>query len=166
MNFIIEYETDERFEFDIKKAAEYAIEQSLDYLECPYEVQINLTLTDNTGIQEINKEYRNIDRPTDVLSFPLVDYEAPNTFGDIEDRAEDYFDMDTGELMLGDIIISVEKCKAQAEEYGHSVLREFSFLIVHSMLHLFGYDHMEEDERAVMEELQRRILEKAGILRD
>ncbi|MCQ2495318.1 MAG: rRNA maturation RNase YbeY [Lachnospiraceae bacterium] len=166
MNFVVEYETDEHFDFDCEKAAEFAIEQSLDYLECPYEVQINLTLTDNPGIQAINKEYRDIDRPTDVLSFPLVDYESPNEFTDIEEHAEDYFDMDTGELMLGDIIISVEKCKAQAEEYGHSVIREFSFLIVHSMLHLFGYDHMEDDERIVMEDLQRKILEKAGILRD
>ena len=79
--------------------------------------------------------------------------------------AEDYYDLDTGELMLGDIIISVEKCKEQAKEYGHSELREYSFLIVHSMLHLFGYDHMEDDERLVMEEKQREILDKAGILR-
>lgn len=165
MNFIIEYETEDKFDFDCEEAARFAIEQSLDFLECPYEVQLNLTLTDNNGIHEINKEYRGIDRPTDVLSFPLVDYEEPNVFTGIEERAEDYFDLDTGELMLGDIIISIEKCKEQAEEYGHSVLREFSFLIVHSMLHLFGYDHMEDDERVVMEELQRQILNKAGILR-
>nr|MCR4993149.1 rRNA maturation RNase YbeY [Lachnospiraceae bacterium] len=138
----------------------------LDYLKCPYEVQLNLTLTDNEGIHAINKEYRQIDRPTDVLSFPLVDYPEPNVFpGNLEEMAEDYFDLDTGELMLGDIIISVEKCKEQAKEYGHSELREYSFLIVHSMLHLFGYDHMEDDERLVMEEKQREILDKAGILR-
>lgn len=165
MNLFIEYETEDKFEFDCEKAAEFAIEQALEFLQCPYEVQLNLTLTDNEGIHAINKEYRDIDRPTDVLSFPLVDYEKPNCFDGIEDRAEDYFDLDTGELMLGDIIISIEKCKAQAEEYGHSVLREFSFLIIHSMLHLFGYDHMEEEERAEMEELQRQILDKAGIHR-
>ena len=83
----------------------------------------------------------------------------------LEDSAEDYFDLDTGELMLGDIIISVEKCKEQANEYGHSELREFSFLIVHSILHVFGYDHMVDDERAVMEEEQRKILDGAGIKR-
>lgn len=165
MNLSIEFETEESFEFDCNKAAEFIIDYSLDFLKCPYEVQVNLTLTDNEGIHAINKEFREIDRPTDVLSFPLVDFEEPNVFGDIEAHAEDYFDLDTGELMLGDIIISVEKCKEQAAEYGHSVLREFSFLIVHSMLHLFGYDHMEEDERTVMEDLQRKILEGAGINR-
>ena len=166
MNLFIEKETDNSFEFDYEKAAKTIIEQALDYLKCPYEVQLNLTLTDNEGIHAINKEYRQIDRPTDVLSFPLVDYVEPNVFPEsIEDNAEDYFDLDTGELMLGDIIISVEKCKEQAKEYGHSELREYSFLIVHSMLHLFGYDHMEDGERAVMEEKQREILDLAGISR-
>ena len=166
MNLLIEKETDDSFDFDYEEAAKSIIEQALDYLKCPYEVQLNLTLTDNEGIHAINKEYRQIDRPTDVLSFPLVDYPEPNVFpDDLEEMAEDYFDLDTGELMLGDIIISVEKCKEQAKEYGHSELREYSFLIVHSMLHLFGYDHMEDDERLVMEEKQREILDKAGILR-
>ena len=166
MNLLIEKETDDSFDFDYEEAAKSIIEQALDYLKCPYEVQLNLTLTDNEGIHSINKEYRQIDRPTDVLSFPLVDYPEPNVFPDnLEEMAEDYFDLDTGELMLGDIIISVEKCKEQAKEYGHSELREYSFLIVHSMLHLFGYDHMEDDERLVMEEKQREILDKAGILR-
>ena len=166
MNLVIEKETDINFDFDYEEAAKSIIDQSLKYLKCPYEVQLNLTLTDNDGIHAINKEYRQIDRPTDVLSFPLVDYPAPNVFPEsLEDEAEDYFDLDTGELMLGDIIISVEKCKEQAKEYGHSELREYSFLIVHSMLHLFGYDHMEDDERAVMEEKQREILDKAGITR-
>ena len=166
MNLLIEKETDDSFDFDYEEAAKSIIEQALDYLKCPYEVQLNLTLTDNEGIHSINKEYRQIDRPTDVLSFPLVDYPEPNVFPDnLEEMAEDYFDLDTGELMLGDIIISVEKCKEQATEYGHSELREYSFLIVHSMLHLFGYDHMEDDERLVMEEKQREILDKAGILR-
>ena len=166
MNLQIEKETAENFDFDYEEAAKSIIEQTLDYLECPYEVQVNLTLTDNEGIRELNNEFRQIDRPTDVLSFPLVDYEEPNVFPEnIEDVAEDYFDLDTGELMLGDIIISLEKCKQQAAEYGHSVLREYSFLIVHSMLHLFGYDHMEEGDREVMEKKQREILDKAGILR-
>ncbi|MBR6474670.1 MAG: rRNA maturation RNase YbeY [Lachnospiraceae bacterium] len=166
MNLVIEKETDDSLDFDYEEAAKSIIDQALDYLNCPYEVQLNLTLTDNEGIHAINKEYRQIDRPTDVLSFPLVNYPEPNVFPEsIEDDAEDYFDLDTGELMLGDIIISVEKCKEQAKEYGHSELREYSFLIVHSMLHLFGYDHMEEDERAVMEEKQREILDKAGITR-
>ena len=101
-----------------------------------------------------------------MLSFPLIDFSEPNVFPDnLEESAEDYFDLDTGELMLGDIIISVDKCMEQAKEYGHSELREFSFLIVHSILHLFGYDHMEEAERTVMEEEQKKILDGAGIKR-
>ena len=166
MNLVIENETGEGFDFDYEKAAEYIIEYALSYLKCPYEIQLNLTLTDNEGIREINRDYRNIDKPTDVLSFPLIEFEAPNVFPeDLEESAEDYFDLDTGELMLGDIIISVEKCKEQAEEFGHSTLREFSFLIVHSILHLFGYDHMEDDERLVMEDEQRKILDGADIKR-
>ena len=166
MNLIIEKETEDSFEFDYEKAAENIIEKALDYLECPYEVQLNLTLTDNEGIKEINRDYRQIDKATDVLSFPLVGFEKPNVFPEhLEEEAEDYFDLDTGELMLGDIIISVEKCKEQAREFGHSELREYSFLIVHSILHLFGYDHMEDDERELMEQKQREILDLAGIFR-
>lgn len=165
MTLQIEYETEQKLDIDHEQAARSIIEFTLDYLKCPYECEINLTVTDNDGIHEINKEYRDIDAPTDVLSFPLVDYETPACFDGIEDRAEDYFNLDTGELMLGDIIISADRVISQAEEYGHSVLREFSFLIVHSMLHLFGYDHMEDDERAVMEDLQRQILDTAGITR-
>ena len=166
MNLSIEKETDDGFDFDYEKAAENIIGRALDYLGCPYEVQLNLTLTDNEGIREINRDYRQMDRPTDVLSFPLVGFEEPNVFPEnLEERAEDYFDLDTGELMLGDIIISVEKCKEQAKEFGHSQLREYSFLIVHSILHLFGYDHMEDVEREVMERKQKEILDAAGIFR-
>ena len=102
-----------------------------------------MTLTDNEGIHAINKEYRQIDRPTDVLSFPMLSYETPGDFSFLSDENEDDFNPDTGEVMLGDIIISVDKVKEQALEYGHSEKREFAFLITHSMLHLFGYDHME-----------------------
>lgn len=165
MNLIYEDEVGADFEFNPEEEARKIIEFAIDFLDCEYETQVNLTLTDNEGIHELNREYREIDRPTDVLSFPLVDFEEPNKFGNIEDYAEDYFDLDTGELMLGDIVISVEKVKEQANEYGHSVLREFDFLIVHSILHLFGYDHMEDDERIVMEDMQRKILDAAGITR-
>ena len=112
----------------------------------------------------MNRQFRGIDRPTDVLSFPMVDYEEPGKFDFLEEAME-YFNPETGELMLGDIVISKEKVIAQAEEYGHSTQREYAFLIAHSMLHLFGYDHMEEDERAVMEQKQKEILEQLQILR-
>jgi len=165
MTLHIEYETDVRLDLDYDAEARSIVEFFLEFMECPYETELNLTITDNESIHQINKEYRDIDRPTDVLSFPLVDYEQPNCFEGLEEHAEDYFNLDTGELMLGDIIISAEKVIEQAREYGHSVRREYVFLIVHSLLHLFGYDHMEETERIVMEDLQKRILDQAGIVR-
>lgn len=166
MTLQFEIETDNLLsELDLEKEAQDIILFTIDYLDCPYECEVNLTLTDNDGIHDLNREFRGIDRPTDVLSFPLVDYSEPLNFDGIEDRAEDYFNPDSGELMLGDIVISMEKVKEQAMEYGHSTRREYCFLIVHSMLHLFGYDHMEENERIIMENRQREILDAAGIFR-
>ena len=118
----------------------------------------------NDEIQEMNRNFRSIDRSTDVLSFPMIDYEEAGNFDFLED-VMDAFHPDSGELMLGDIVISKEKVIAQAEEYGHSIEREYAFLIAHSMLHLFGYDHMEEDERIIMEQKQKEILKNLQILR-
>lgn len=139
-------------------------EAALDYAGCPYEAEVNLLLTMNEEIRQMNREFREIDRATDVLSFPMVDYEAAGEFDFLEER-EDCFHPETGELLLGDIVISKEKVLSQAEEYGHSIKREFSFLIAHSMLHLMGYDHIIEEERLEMERMQREILEKLEILR-
>lgn len=165
MSFFIEKEVECNFNFDYEKVAEAVVSASLEHENFPYEAEVNLTLTDNEGIHAINKEYRQIDRPTDVLSFPMLSYETPGDFSFLSDENEDDFNPDTGEVMLGDIIISVDKVKEQAVEYGHSEKREFAFLITHSMLHLFGYDHMEADETAVMEEHQRKILDALGITR-
>ena len=118
----------------------------------------------NEQIQEMNVNFRNIDRATDVLSFPMVDYEVPGEFDFLEYR-DDCFNPETGELVLGDIVISKEKVISQAEEFGHSIKREYAFLIAHSMLHLSGYDHMEENERLEMERMQRELMEKLNILR-
>ena len=128
------------------------------------EVQLNLLLTMNEEIRSMNREFRDMNRATDVLSFPMVDYETPGDFSFLED-ADEYFDPETGELLLGDIVVSKEKVLSQAEEYGHGKEREFAFLIAHSVLHLCGYDHMEEAERLHMEDLQRKILEGLNILR-
>lgn len=165
MSFFIEKEVECNFNFDYEKVAEAVVSASLEQESFPYEAEVNLTLTDNKGIHAINKEYRQIDRPTDVLSFPMLSYETPGDFSFLSDENEDDFNPDTGEVMLGDIIISVDKVKEQALEYGHSEKREFAFLITHSMLHLFGYDHREADEAAVMEEHQRKILDALGITR-
>ena len=153
------------FDFDYEEVARKVIEFSLEHENFPYEAEVNLTLTDNDGIWAINKEYRQIDRPTDVLSFPMLSYETPGDFSFLEEENEDDFNPDTGEVILGDIIISVDKVYEQAAEYGHSTKREFAFLITHSMLHLFGYDHMEPYEAAVMEDHQRKILDALGIKR-
>lgn len=147
-----------------KELADKVILAALDYVECPYEAEVNLLLTENNEIQEMNRRFRQIDRATDVLSFPMVDYGKPGDFSFLEEE-EEYFNPETGELVLGDIVISKEKVIAQAKEYGHSIEREYAFLIAHSMLHLFGYDHEEEDERYEMEEKQREILKLLKISR-
>ena len=117
------------------------------------DAEVSVTLTDDAHIHVINREYRGVDRPTDVISFALTESEEPEIIGGEEHE------------LLGDLIISLERVQAQAEEYGHSTLRELSFLTVHGMLHLLGYDHMEEEERLEMEEEQRRVMEELGITR-
>lgn len=151
---------------DAENTAELVIEAALDYIGCPYEVEVNLLLTTDHEIQEMNKLFRKMDKPTDVLSFPMLEYDIPGEFEIFEEQSEDAFNPESGELMLGDIVISKNKVIAQAEAYGHSPKREFAFLIAHSMLHLFGFDHMEEDEQAVMEQKQREIMEKVQIPRE
>lgn len=162
----IEYETELSLGIDEKKIIEEVIETALEVHECPYDVEINVILTDNDAIAAINKEYRDLDKATDVLSFPMIDYEAPGDFSVVETMAaEDCFDPDSGELLLGDIIISVEKVMEQAKSYGHSRERELGFLTAHSMLHLFGYDHMKDEERIDMEKKQEAILDRLGLYR-
>lgn len=165
MTFCVESETSKKLPFDVEDIVNKVIEKALEQEECPYEASVSVLLTDNEGIHAVNKEFRGIDRPTDVLSFPNVDYEAPADFSGIEDFIEDYFDPETGELCLGDIVISVDKVYEQAEEYGHAPLREFAFLVAHSILHLLGYDHMEAEEAKVMEAKQEEILTSLGITR-
>lgn len=165
MSFFLEKEVEPDFDFDYEEVARKVVDFSLEHEGFPYEAEVNLTLTDNDGIWAINKQFRQIDRPTDVLSFPMLSYETPGDFSFLSEENEDDFNPDTGEVILGDIIISVDKVREQAREYGHSLKREFAFLITHSMLHLFGYDHMEPDEAAVMEDHQRKILDALDIKR-
>ncbi len=134
------------------KAAVYA---SLAYEDFRKSAEISVTFTDNDGIREINKEHRDIDSATDVLSFPML---GEDTLDDVNHG--------TGAILLGDIVISLERARAQAAEFGHSYTREVAFLTVHSMLHLLGYDHVdsEEDERE-MRARQHAILDYMGITR-
>lgn len=166
MSLNIEKEIEVVFDFDYEKLAEDVVSFTMEHENFPYEAEVNLTLTDNEGIQEINKMYRNIDSPTDVLSFPMLSYTQAGDFLNLEEEYEDNFNPDTGEIMLGDIMISIDRVREQAKEYGHSERREYAFLIVHSMLHLFGYDHMTEAEAAEMEAKQHQILDAMHISRD
>ncbi len=164
MTLHFENESDAVFDFSCEEQGKMLLEYVMDYMECPYEAEASLLLTTDEEIHQINKEQRNIDRATDVLSFPMSMYQKAGEFDWLEE-AWDSFEPDSGELMLGDIVISTDHVKAQALEYGHSELREFSFLVVHSLLHLIGYDHIEEDDRIIMEKLQGEILESLGITR-
>ena len=134
-----------------------AITATLKYEGFPYEAELSVTLTDNEEIRTLNREYRNIDRATDVLSFPLY-----------EDGEIDEADAMSGEpIGLGDIVISLERAKAQAEEYGHSFERETAFLCVHSVLHLLGYDHERgQAEEKDMFERQENVLKQMKLGRD
>ena len=145
----------------IENTIKKVIDASLEYENCDFDAEVSVTIVDNEAIREINNETRNIDSPTDVLSFPMLYFDEN---GDIIDS--DY-DMDGDVLVLGDIVISAERAKSQAEEFGHSFLREIAFLTVHSMLHLLGYDHVDDPEgEKIMFAKQEEILDKLGIKRE
>ncbi|MCR5737841.1 MAG: rRNA maturation RNase YbeY [Eubacterium sp.] len=165
MSVIIENEYEKNLDLDYEKIIQDVVEEAVNFVQCPYECEVSVSIVDNEAIHELNRETREIDRPTDVLSFPMLEYTEPANFSDVEEDVSN-FNPDTGELILGDIVISYDKVIAQAEEYGHSLRREFAFLVAHSMLHLFGYDHMEEAERVEMEEKQEIILKNLGITRN
>ena len=165
MKYLFEEEIEVPFDFDYKEVAKQVIDMALDMEGFPFESEVDITLTDDAAIQEINKEFRQLDKSTDVLSFPLIEYKSAGDFSDLESQ-DDIFNPETGEAMLGDIVISVEHVLKQAEEYGHSIKREYAFLIAHSMLHLMGYDHMTPPEAKVMEEKQENILNALNITRE
>lgn len=166
MEIYIDNTTEDELPDYYEEIIEDVIKGSIEYLKCPYECEVSVTITDNDGIHTINLDERGIDAPTDVLSFPMLDFDNPNDLSYIEKYPQDYFNPETKDLLLGDIVISKEKVDSQSAEYGHSDKRELAFLVAHSMLHLFGYDHMEDDERLVMDELQENILTKKGYTRD
>ena len=137
---------------DFERLIEDCTRAALDEEEISDDAEVSVTLVNNARIREMNAEFRDIDRETDVLSFPMGDEEFE-------------VDPDTDAILLGDIVISLEKAQAQAEEYGHSFRREVAFLITHSLFHLLGYDHTTPEEEAEMFARQERVLEKLGITR-
>ena len=166
MSILIENEHDYQLDFDYQKVAEDVIEATLTMEHCPYEAQVNITLVDDESIADINRKFRGIDKATDVLSFPMIEFTKPAEYDIILDGNASYFELDSEELLLGDIIISIPTAIRQAREYGHDMTREYAFLIAHSVLHLLGYDHIDEQEANDMEKKQETILKKLGITRD
>lgn len=166
MTVYFEDESGKQFDFPLEETAEKVIEAVLEQEGCPYETVTNVLLTDGETVREMNRMHRGIDSTTDVLSFPNIDFMYPGDFTCLEEDTAGCFDPDSGEAVLGDIVLSAERIREQAEAYGHSEEREFAFLIAHSVLHLCGFDHMEQEEAAVMEAKQEAALQKLGITRD
>ena len=139
--------------YKLKRLIRFAIEATLAYENYHNTAEVSVTFTDNAGIKKLNKKYRKIDKETDVLSFPLFDFDG-----------SDEPPVDEMENMLGDIVVSLEKAAAQADEYGHSFEREVAFLCVHSTLHLLGYDHeTSEEDELDMRRRQTEVMEMLGL---
>lgn len=156
MTILIDNRAGEDLPEEMERAVEMAIQQALQYEDFAEPCEISVSIVDNAEIRQINRQFRGIDRATDVLSFPQL------TFAEGEEPEKN----ESGEVLLGDVIISLERAREQAAEYGHSLLREIAFLTAHSMLHLLGYDHMEPEEEAEMFRRQREILILAGFPRE
>ncbi len=167
MTFYVENETKFDFSNFFEEMVKSVIMETAQSESFQFPFEVNLLITNNEGIKTYNKKFRGIDKETDVLSFPNLEFEIGGSFDFLNNPVNkaDYFNPESGEVILGDIIISYEKVVSQALEYGHSIEREFCFLITHSMLHLFGYDHIDALEAEVMEKKQNGILNKQGILR-
>lgn len=155
-------EIDEKILNTLDEIIKYALKEE----EVHVNTEVSVILIDNDTIKEINKETRNIDKVTDVLSFPMLDYPKGKTYKEVyKDYEFDASYLDEGELVLGDIVLSLERAEEQSKEFGHSFLREVCYLTIHSVLHLLGYDHMEDDEKAIMRKREEEILNKFSIKR-
>ena len=152
-------------DFDMEEVANLTVKGVLSVEKFPEDAYVCITYVSEEEIQSINKEQRDIDSVTDVLSFPMIPWSFPANYNELSDFS-DIKDPQTGEIMLGDVVLCIPKVVSQAKEYGHSKRREFAFLICHSMLHLLGYDHMEENDRILMEEHQNKIMDYINISRE
>ncbi|KAJ53864.1 putative rRNA maturation factor [Clostridium tetanomorphum] len=149
---------------DLKSTIEQIVHYALKDEKVEIEYEVSIIFVDNETIKQINRDSREIDKVTDVLSFPMLDYPKGKVYKDVyynyEFKSED---LDGNNLVLGDIVLSLEKAKEQSEDFGHSFLREACYLTIHSVLHLLGYDHMEEEEKLLMRKREEDILEKFNI---
>jgi probable rRNA maturation factor len=157
------------FPFNHHQVAKDVIHAALIAEKFPYHAEVNLLLVSTERIKEINQTYRQVDHVTDVLSFPMLTYEYPGDFTQLSDSAglldASLVNPENGAIFLGDIVLCIAKVNEQALAYGHSSQREYAFLILHSMLHLFGYDHMTKEDAARMQERQNNILKRLDIMR-
>lgn len=153
---------DEEFQNKLEEVINFALKEE----EVTVPIEISMLFVDNEEIREINNDTRGIDRATDVLSFPMLDYEDKKVFKEMyKDKEFNETFMDGEELVLGDIVLSLERALEQSEEYNHSFTREACYLVVHSVLHLLGYDHMEDEDKKVMRKREEEILGKLDITR-
>ncbi|AQM61263.1 MULTISPECIES: rRNA maturation RNase YbeY [Clostridium] len=153
---------DEEFQNKLEEVINFALKEE----EVTVKAEISMLFVDNEEIREINNDTRGIDRATDVLSFPMLDYEDKKVFKEMyKDKEFNETFMDGEELVLGDIVLSLERALEQSEEYNHSFTREACYLVVHSVLHLLGYDHMEDEDKKVMRKREEEILGKLDITR-
>lgn len=155
-------EVTEELEDKMKEIIEYSLKE--ECVNVPYEISI--IFVDNKEIKEINNDMRGIDNATDVLSFPMLEFEKDKYFKDIYVNYEFMpYELNEGRLVLGDMALSLERAKEQSIEYGHSFIREVMYLVVHSILHLLGYDHMEDDDKKIMRKREEDIMQKFNITR-
>lgn len=161
IEFIFENEQDKvEFTENLENIIQRAVSTVMDVLNCSdTDCEVSVLITDDEGIREINRENREIDAPTDVLSFPILEFDDDGVM------IEESGDYDGDLLLLGDIVISLERARAQAEEYGHSLEREVGFLSAHSALHLMGFDHQGEEDTPVMRAHEKAVMEKMGLKR-
>jgi len=155
-------EVEDDFVDQLKKVIEFTLKEEEVNIEC----EISLVFVDNDEIKQINNDTRKINKETDVLSFPMLEYEENKVFKDMyKDYKFSQSDFDGDELVLGDVVLSLEKALEQSKEFNHSFEREASYLVVHSILHLLGYDHMKDDEKKIMRSREEEILNKLNIPR-
>lgn len=147
---------------DTEAMLETAVRTALTRTRGPGDVQVSVLLVDDEAIRDMNREYRSVDRSTDVLSFPMLSYMD----GEQDDQLVYDTDPETGEVLLGDVVISMETAARQASEYGHGIERELAFLTVHGVLHLRGYDHEDESDRCGMRAAEEEILALMGLARE
>ena len=148
MNLIIANETNEKIDMDEKLKS--VVKTVLETEGLPLEYEVSITFVDIDEIHKLNKEFRNVDRPTDVLSFPM----------------DENFSIEGVDTMLGDIVISMDVAKEQAKDFGHSLDREIMYLTAHSMLHLLGYDHMEDEEKSEMRAREKEVMKILGVFKN